>query len=108
VREIYEESGIRVLVSYLGQGYLLMDRCKNPDYLFFAIEDPQISEIKGFQPISEFPVVKIPRLDFGKILANDEFKQLGALSIISLIDTIYDVRFLTDPRSSLIQKGLLK
>ena len=107
VREVYEEAGLDVMVKYLGEGYLLMDRCKNPDHLFFGYEPSHSCKASDTQTESEFPVVKVPRLDFTKRLANGDFKQLGALSIITLIDYYFNVRFLSDPRSSLIEKGLL-
>ena len=34
VREVYEEAGIKISAKYIGRGFILMDRCKNPDYLF--------------------------------------------------------------------------
>lgn len=106
IREVYEEAGLRVKAKYLGEGFLLMDRCKNPDHLFFAFESLHSPEKD--QTKSEFPVVKVPRLSFATRLVNGEFKQLGALSIIALMDYIFDIRFLEDSRSSLSEKGLLK
>ena len=108
VREVYEEAGLKIMAKYLGEGYLLMDRCKNPDYLFFGYELCHSSKEQNTLSKSEFPVVKVPRLDFAKRLANGDFKQLGALSIVALIDYSFNVRFLADPYSSLLEKGLLR
>ena len=107
VREVYEETGLKIIAKYLGGGYLLMDRCKNPDHLFFGYELPHSDNEQNVLSKSEFPVVKIPRLAFAARLANGNFKQVAALSIIALIDYSFDVRFLTDPYSSLLEKGLL-
>ena len=107
VREVYEEAGLRIMAKYLGEGYLLMDRCKNPDHLFFGYGLSHSSKSQNMLSKSEFPVVKVPRLDFATQLANGNFKQLGALSIITLIDYSFNVRFLKDPYSSLLEKGLL-
>jgi hypothetical protein len=84
-----------------------MDRCKNPDHLFFGYELSHSHTPGNTLDKSEFPVVKVPRLDFATQLANSDFKQLGALSIIALIDYSFNVRFLADPHSSLVEKGLL-
>ncbi len=107
VREVYEEAGLKIMAKYLGQGYLLMDRCKNPDHLFFGYELPRSRKSLNTLSKSEFPVIKIPRLDFATRLANGDFKQIAALSIIALIDYSFNVRFLSDPYSSLLEKGLL-
>ncbi|MDC3067731.1 NUDIX hydrolase [Paracoccaceae bacterium] len=105
-REVYEEAGLKIRAKYLGEGYLLMDRCKNPDYLFFGYEDCNTDKPIETSLCSEFPVVKIPRLHFADRLRKGNFKQLGALSVIALIDYSFNIRFLDDPYSILLEKGL--
>ena len=107
IREVYEEAGLKIAAKHLGEGYLLMDRCKNPDHLFFGYEIANYNKEKSISTTAEFEVVKIPRLDFAKCLVDGHFRQLGALSIITLIDYSYNVRFLSDPHSSLLKKGLI-
>ena len=103
----YNSNSSSISVVLDAEGYLLMDRCKNPDHLFFGYELSHSSKARNTLSESEFPVVKVPRLDFATRLANGDFKQLGALSIIALIDYSFNVRFLADPYSSLLKKGLL-
>lgn len=107
IREVYEEVGLKITAKYLGKGYLLMDRCKNIDYMFFGQEITNNDKFTPFFASSEFPIIKIPRLNFARYLINGDFRQLGALSIISLIDYSFNVRFLSDSRLSLIKKGLI-
>lgn len=108
MREVLEEAGLIIAAKPLGKGFLLMDRCKNPEYLFFGFEFVSSTSPTNFPSHPEFPVVRIPRLEFSKQLIKGQFAQLGALSIISLIDYCFDVRFLSDPYSKLLEKGLFK